>query len=111
VRNRSKPLAERRQDEGSNRVPIGAFLQALCLEWLRALDLRGRATTIICSFGGSWPDAHPSHLASAGLRHTGYWGAAQMDGLGCLHGSARESRGAPSILGGTDYTLFWPLAM
>jgi hypothetical protein len=35
----------------SNRVPVGHCLQAFCFLWLRELDLRGLATTIICSSG------------------------------------------------------------
>jgi hypothetical protein len=72
---------------------------------------RGRATTIICSFGGSWPDAHPSHLASAGCATLATGVLPRWTGWVAYTAALANLAAAPSILGGTDYTLFWPLAM
>ena len=66
---------------------------------------------LICSFGGSWPDAHPSHLASAGCATLATGVLPRWTGWVAYTAALANLAAAPSILGGTDYTLFWPLAM
>jgi hypothetical protein len=57
------------------------------------------------------PDAHPSHLASAGCATLATGVLPRWTGWVAYTAALANLAAAPSILGGTDYTLFRPLAM